>query len=95
MILNLYGQRQPSQKSLVLHEFGHVLGLEHEHQRSDFWKVLGDKDENGEYRFIVGEDEMRSGKYGNTACNEHFRAAWQAGGSMQSEYDSDSIMHYW
>ncbi len=30
------------QKSLVIHEFGHALGLEHEHQRSDFWEVLGE-----------------------------------------------------
>ena len=95
MILNLYGQRQPAQKSLVLHEFGHVLGLEHEHQRSDFWKVLAEKDENEVCRFIVGEDEMRSGNYGNRACDEHFRAPWQVGGSMQSKYDPESIMHYW
>ncbi len=27
-------------RSLVIHEFGHALGLEHEHQRSELWQVL-------------------------------------------------------
>ncbi len=35
--LNLHQQMQ---ESLVIHEFGHALGLEHEHQRSTFWNVF-------------------------------------------------------
>ena len=27
-------------KYIVIHEFGHTLGLGHEHQRSDFWNLI-------------------------------------------------------
>ncbi len=40
MFLDLFNLHQQVQQSLVIHEFGHALGMEHEHQRSDFWKVL-------------------------------------------------------
>ncbi len=41
MVLSLNGHTHYIQESLVIHEFGHALGLEHEHQRSEFWDVLG------------------------------------------------------
>jgi len=40
MILNLKGLTRPLQKSIVIHEFGHALGLEHEHHHSDFWATV-------------------------------------------------------
>ena len=44
MVLNLIDPVQcPSasaRRSLVIHEFGHALGLCHEHQRHDFWKTV-------------------------------------------------------
>ena len=40
MMLNLKGLSRESQRSLVIHEFGHALGLDHEHQRSDFWATM-------------------------------------------------------
>ncbi len=39
MTLSLKGLDPNMQKFLVMHEFGHALGLIHEHQRSDFWEV--------------------------------------------------------
>ena len=45
MVLNLFKMEKQEQKSMVIHEFGHALGLDHEHQRSDFWDVLEEKDE--------------------------------------------------
>ena len=58
MYLNLYGYFVRDQKSLVRHEFGHALGLEHEHQRSDFWKVLEQ---------YVNKANL------SQACQEHFK----------------------
>ncbi len=83
---------------MVIHSFGHVLGLDHQHQRSDFWDVLESKDEDNQYRFIIGIDRMKSGDGGNCmkASDAVFRAKLEEPlGSQQSSYDPDSIMHYW
>ncbi len=81
-------------KSYVLHEFGHALGLDHEHQRSDFWDILGEKDGNGDDRFIIGEEKMKNGDGCEEAHNEVFvRRSYDK--QEQSEYDPNSIMHYW
>ena len=90
MYLNLVGKSEADQRSLVLHEFGHALGLDHEHQRSDFWRILG--------RFTIGKDKMRSGNGGRCAKagDEHFKKEYR--GQIQreeSKYDPNSIMHYW
>ncbi len=60
MCLSLLYMSDKYKMSYVLHEFGHALGLDHEHQRSDFWDILGQKDGPGEddYRFIIGEAQM-------------------------------------
>ena len=42
MVLNLCDLGYFAQKRIVIHEFGHALGLEHEHQRSDFWDTVGE-----------------------------------------------------
>ncbi len=98
MVLNLYGMTKAQQKSMVIHEFGHALGLDHEHQRSKFWDVLEKKDEEGQYQFIITKKRMKSGDGGKCACacDAVFRANHEApDGTEESEYDSDSIMHYW
>ncbi len=98
MVLNLHSMTKAEQRSMVIHEFGHALGLDHEHQRSDFWDVLEQKDTKGQYRFIIGEQRMRSGDGGNCkhACDEVFRDNRTAPkGTEKTDYDSDSIMHYW
>ncbi len=106
MVLNLHGMTKAQQKSMVIHEFGHALGLDHEHQRSDFWDVLERKDEQGQFRFIIGKDEMKEGKkkmkggdgdYWEPACDEVFRDddCTAPDGTEETDYDSESIMHYW
>ena len=99
MVLNLYRMTKAEQRSMVLHEFGHALGLDHEHQRSRFWDILGQKDpESGEYSFIIGEDRMKSGdgRKCARATKEIFKANLTSpAGAYETEYDPDSIMHYW
>ena len=98
MILNLYGMSDAAQKSYVIHEFGHALGLDHEHQRSRFWDILEEKDKKGNYRFIVGIDKMKkTNSYGQPACQQHLRKNWpeKEAKITRPEYDPDSIMHYW
>ena len=97
MVLNLYGMTKAEQRSMVLHEFGHALGLYHEHQRSDFWDVLESKDKDNQYRFIIGIDQMKNGDGCERAINAVFRDDKLIAplGSQKSDYDPDSIMHYW
>ena len=96
MHLNLYGMLESEQRSLVLHEFGHALGLDHEHQRSDFWNKLR--------KFTIGEEKMKSGNNGQCAKagEEHFKKEYtdEKGqicipNKEESKYDPKSIMHYW
>ena len=69
---------------LIGHEFGHVLGLGHEHQRSKLWKLIGD---------FIDKEKMKLAlqtKYGDWKEDEHAED-----GESTEDYDPDSIMHYW
>ncbi len=88
MVLNLHGMTKAEQRSMVLHEFGHALGLDHEHQRSDFWDVLEP--------LTIGKGRMKSGDGGKctSACDAVFRAKFNVPPNSE-KYDPTSIMHYW
>ncbi len=97
MVLNLgeYGEGYPHealQKSLVIHEFGHALGLEHEHQRSDFWDVLGEyiddekMKEDPLVKNIMPQEDGISG-FGSQWYRKEIKGEC-------SKYDSSSVMHY-
>ena len=94
--LNIYKMTPAEKRSMVLHEFGHALGLDHEHQRSDFWGVLAERD-GVNYRFIIGKEEMKRGNgiHYQPACEQHFVSEFAHEDSTQTDYDSMSIMHYW
>ena len=79
-VLGLINGRTAYNCHIVRHEFGHVLGLEHEHQRSVFWDVA---------EKFLDVEKMKSDKLVTKAF---FRAKQRGEGT---DYDSDSIMHYW
>ena len=92
MWLNLHsgGIDDSFKKHLVVHEFGHALGLGHEHQRSDFWKIL---------KPYLNEKEMKqelSVRFG--VDGDQFERDWGRKTSTKvkkTAYDSGSVMHYW
>ena len=111
MMLNLNKKEFPSEKeqrSLVIHEFGHALGLEHEHQRSDFWDVMEKhinldrmkedkrvKDpiaDEGIASFGAGWFEKKEGIV--SAIRSFLGIRKKSNDDVGSPYDSDSIMHY-
>lgn len=71
------------QEHLIVHEFGHVLGLGHEHQRSDFWSWLKDH---------VDENKMKKDLGGRFSDWERKDDQMDGGATP---YDSGSVMHYW
>ena len=76
----------------VIHEFGHALGLGHEHQRSKFWQFLHpyvnlelmkqDPAVGGDDNFNNNWTQTAESYYSSDAVDDH------------GEYDPRSIMHY-
>ena len=95
MQLSLHAYSPDIQESLVIRYFGHALGLELEHQRSDFWDVLGKQLDVMQMKMDPFLNPSRTLEDGETI----FQKYWGAINSEQSvnslsEYDPDSIMHY-
>jgi hypothetical protein len=67
-------------KRIVLHEFGHALGLLHEHQHPAF-----------SCKFDV---EKLKGKYSDTFINENYLPLQNLDGIKITEFDNQSIMLY-
>ena len=87
MWLSLSQGGDDNKKHLVVHEFGHVLGHDHKHQRGDLWKLI---------KPYVNESEMQNDlkekydDYKEDVAFEEFE-----GECKKSKYDPDSVMHYW
>ncbi len=73
-------------KTTILHEFGHMLGLAHEHQRVDRPISLNNKD-------LINaciENQKQSREW----CKENLNSVSRAEVFINSDYDPNSIMHY-
>ena len=84
-------------KHLVIHEFGHALGLEHEHQRSDFWDTIKDFIDTDTMESDPRFDYLKTKK----AKKAYFGKDWlvqrtpKGKDVIEFTYDSKSVMHYW
>ncbi len=94
MVLNLLNHPADLQESLVIHQFGHALGLEHEHQRSDLWDVVEkhiDMETMKSDTFVNPRQESDGGK----SFGKYWYRVTTDGVNTLSDYDPNSIMHYW
>ena len=79
---------------VVMHEFGHVLGLGHEHQspNADFidkTAAIQDLTEMYKRTYNMSDDEAK--EYAKKIFQRDYE---QGSGGEATEYDSYSIMHY-
>ena len=91
MVLNLQGLHHNVQKKIVIHEFGHALGLEHEHQHSDFWDTVGECFDTEK----MIEDPLMAEWAEDTRVRverDFKKSTLGPEDPPLSEYDSDSIM---
>ena len=82
------GVNDHHKKHLVVHEFGHALGLGHEHQRSDFWKHIKPYVDVKRMKAYLGVGDA------------YFKQNWDRDkdsnkGTCTEDYDPHSVMHYW
>jgi hypothetical protein len=71
---------------IILHEFGHMLGLSHEHQRFDRPHELNNKE-------LIRDCKLKQNK-SDSWCENNFGEIKREEVFVKSSYDSQSVMHY-
>ena len=93
MVLNLHDLAHFAQKRIVIHMFGHALGLEHEHLHSDFWDTVGECFDIGK---IIKDPRMvqhsESSEDTKARIERDLKKPAVDANPLLSEYDPDSIM---
>ena len=82
-------------KFLVMHEFGHVLGLRHEHQRSDFWAHSIQFIDITKMKTTI---RTTLGQISDEDFDVYWAKQWSEDVALiagETTYDRESIMHYW
>ena len=86
LVLKLNDMDYYNIRATIVHEFGHVLGLGHEHQHPEYWrnikKFLSISNMKADLNI---EDEFFDYQWTNNNLNQD---------ALTSEYDEDSVMHY-
>lgn len=87
-VLAIDGKPEKGIQHIILHEFGHILGLCHEHQHPDYVRVMK--------QFV---DEKKCYSLWHTPINQSINDFKRQHGELgltveESNYDKRSIMHY-
>ena len=87
MVLNLSNQNDYNKMHIILHEFGHALGLGHEHQHPEYIRVME--------QFLDDGATMLCFKIPTVAVyDDQFKELKYDLAEESKDYDVDSIMHY-
>ena len=88
MVLGFFEGDHDYNTFIVVHEFGHALGMKHEHQRSKFWSIAK---EFLDVNKIKRQFELLNA---TNIVQDYIEVVdLNAHGSL--EYDPSSVMHYW
>ncbi len=89
IILDLHGKSDQHIEYIILHEFGHVLGLGHEHQHPTYCQVMKNLKLLKEYKIyeLTGLNFVAGGLY-----SRYIKPVSKPG--CDFEYDPKSIMNY-